>query len=118
MWRKGVKLSTSVAASTPRRIISWKGGGGHIQERQKPSHTAVECLLSLRVVHHAGMVIVSSVGEALKHIHSLDDCNCFKRPSVFQVLAAREVANEYLAWNLCAMNRLEDQKKLFAAGGR
>ena len=69
-----------------------------------------------------GMVTVSSMGEALEYIHSLDDCDRFKRPSVFWVLAAREVANGYsvaeVAQNLHAMNHPEDQKKLFTAGGR
>ncbi|SLM33896.1 MULE transposase domain, partial [Lasallia pustulata] len=76
----------------------------------------------MRVVRHAGNVSVNRVGKVLEHIHSLDDCDRFKRPSVFRVLAVREVANGYsvavVAKNLRAVNHSEDRKKLFAAGGK
>ncbi|KAA6411861.1 MAG: hypothetical protein FRX48_04011 [Lasallia pustulata] len=120
--RKVGKRSTSAATYTLRKITSRKGGGNVYRERQKPSHTAIGCPVSMRVVRHRGSVTVDCVSKAQKHNHSLDDCDRFKRPSVFRVLAAREVANGYavaeVAKNLRAVNRSEDRKKLFAAGGK
>ena len=116
------KRSTSAAAYTLRKITSRKGGKNVYRERQKPSHTAIGCPVSMRVVRHRGSVTVDCISKAQKHNHSLDDCDRFKRPSVFRVLAAREVANGYavaeVAKNLRAVNRSEDRKKLFAAGGK
>ncbi|KAA6409122.1 MAG: hypothetical protein FRX48_07466 [Lasallia pustulata] len=81
-----------------------EGGGKRVRERQKPSNTAIGCPVSMRVVRHRGSVTV--------------DC----RPSVFRVLAARDVANGYavaeVAKNICAVNCSEDRKKLFAARGK
>ncbi|MCJ1301535.1 hypothetical protein MMC08_004336 [Hypocenomyce scalaris] len=101
-----------------------QGGGKRVRKRQKPSHTAIGCPVTMRVVHHAGVVTVDRLreGEASGHVHTLDNSDCFKQPFVFCALAAREVANDYavavVARNLCEVNSSADQRALFAAGGR
>ena len=104
----------------------WKPQGGRkrVQKRQKLSHSAIGCSVTMRVARHAGIVTVERLGEgeASGHVHTLDDSDRFKRPTVFRALAAREVANGYpvaeVARNLRGVNRPADRRALFAAGGR
>ena len=59
-----------------------EGGGKRIQERQKLSQTAMTCLQTMCVVCHTeGVTAEPLTGSA--HTHSLDDLDCFKRPSIF-----------------------------------
>ena len=49
----------------------------------------------MQIIYHAEIMTVSSVREILNYIYSLNNCNYFKQPSVFQILTVKEIINEY-----------------------
>ena len=72
-----------------------KGEGTHLWKRQKPAFSVIECLIEIWVITETGSVTVQRVETGVKHLHSLENSDHWKRPSFVRQIAARGVANSY-----------------------
>ena len=98
-----------------------EGEGTHLWKRQKPAFSAIGCPMKIQVVTEAGSVTVQRIETGVKHLHSLEDSDHWKRPSFVRQVAAREVANGYpvanVARNLRGVDQPKDRQALQEAGG-